>query len=195
LPLRLKGEGDEQRIELKKEWIMNINAHTVELKETDLVVRGLLQGTCNWSGKSGESIEILCGNELASRAVFGIPQLLNFLRFHFRQRDEQTNGSTVSAGLKDGDLVIRSLIAEAACDWSQKSGEAVEVLSGQRVIDRAIIGTSQLMNFLRFHFRQRDGQAKGLTGADSDRWTRGECVTDRCGESVTDRCGESVTDR
>ena len=49
--------------------------NAVELKPTDLVIRGLTEGCCNWSGRTGEAVEVLSGNGLCDRAIVGTPQI------------------------------------------------------------------------------------------------------------------------
>ena len=66
----------------------------VQLHASDLLLhRFLPQGECDWSGKSGESVEISSGDCSINHAVISIPQLTNLLRFRHRQGDKQTIGS------------------------------------------------------------------------------------------------------
>ncbi len=73
---------------------------TVQTKTSDLLIhRFLPQGECDWSGKSGESVEISAGDGSINQAVISIPQLTNLLRFRHRQGDKhQANGTSASVG-------------------------------------------------------------------------------------------------
>ena len=65
---------------------------------------------------------------------------------------------------------IHSFLPEAECEYTGRTGEAVEVSADDGTISHAVISLSQLTKLLRFRHRQRakqDGQPAASRGSKS----------------------------
>lgn len=56
------------------------------------------------------------------------------------------------------DILIHAFLTEAQCEYSQKTGEAVEISTSDGTIQHAVICMAELTKLLRFRHRQREKQ-------------------------------------
>lgn len=61
------------------------------------------EAECEYSGRTGEAVEISADDGSVRHAVISIPELTKLLRFRYRQAAKQANGDRDHPGRRDSD--------------------------------------------------------------------------------------------
>lgn len=59
------------------------------------ITRFLRNGTCELTGKTGESVEVSASNGSLSAAVLSFPALAQLLRLHAKQHEKANGGAAI----------------------------------------------------------------------------------------------------